>query len=460
MESVPELVEERARVLERKKRRRARAGLGEIHHVVDDRVDVAGELLPGAEGAHPGAAPLRGSREIVAEKEADMTAVRVGHFPGADVGVVDGDVVPRRECEPEKPARGVERGGDHVLELQIGLDPTLVEIELSLAPFLRVVAPVPWGEREIAALGLDQALQRVAFAERLFARRPPDGLEQAERRFRRLRHRVVEAEGSIGLVAEEVRAFDPELDHLDDDRGIVGGAAVLAPRDPRLEARLAKVAPAGELQERLDRGAGERDCVLAFDAARLRRGCRCVAHGLRQSGEVGFAIQHERVSALVGKHILAELGAERRLPLGDLGEPPLLLRREGSAVSHEGDVQPLQYARLLLRQRELRGTRLQCVDATEKRLVLEDRRAVLGEDRRHVALDLLQVVVRVRAGKPEEDRGDPPELFAAKLQRFDRVGEAWRLRVRGDRRDLHVVLRQRRVEGGSEMLRPHLRKGR
>ena len=49
VQPVAELVEERARVVEAEQRRRAIAALGEVHHVDDDRTDVAGELLLAAE---------------------------------------------------------------------------------------------------------------------------------------------------------------------------------------------------------------------------------------------------------------------------------------------------------------------------------------------------------------------------------------------------------------------------
>ena len=117
-------------------------------------------------------------------------------------------------------------------------------------------------------------------------------------------------------------------------------------------------------------------------------------------GEIRLALQHQRIGALVGKHVLAELRAEHREPLGDLGKPLLLLRRQRRALAHEGEVQPLEHARLLLASgRAPPRLRLQRLDAAEERLVQEDRRAVLGEDRRDVALDLLQRLVGVGAGK-------------------------------------------------------------
>ena len=75
VQRMAELVEQRARVVEAQQRRLALRALGEVHHIDDERPDVAGELLLVAQRRHPGAAMLGGAREIVAEEQADMAAV-------------------------------------------------------------------------------------------------------------------------------------------------------------------------------------------------------------------------------------------------------------------------------------------------------------------------------------------------------------------------------------------------
>ena len=166
--------------------------LVEVHHVEHERADLAGELLLVAQARHPGAAALRGSREIVAEEDADMPPVRPADLPDAHVRVIDRHIGARREGQAEQPVRRVERRLDDAVERQVRLDLALVEIEARLAQLLGVVAPVPWREREIAALGGNDLLQGVAFLSDAAARRRPDGVEQAGHGGRRLRHRVVE----------------------------------------------------------------------------------------------------------------------------------------------------------------------------------------------------------------------------------------------------------------------------
>ena len=69
------------------------------------------------------------------------------------------------------------------------------------------------------------------------------------------------------------------------------------------------------------------------------------------AGEVGQAVEiglleHERVSLLVGQHVLAELGAEARQPLVDGREPVLRRLLQRGAGAHEAGVVALEHARL------------------------------------------------------------------------------------------------------------------
>ena len=95
----------------------------------------------------------------------------------------------------------------------------------------------------------------------------------------------------------------------------------------------------------------ERDRVIAClpDCAALggrlrRRG----PHRLGQAGQLVLALQHQQIGLLVGQHILVELGAERRRPLGDRGHARLGLGVEPGAGLDEAAVVALQHARLLL----------------------------------------------------------------------------------------------------------------
>jgi hypothetical protein len=67
----------------------------------------------------------------------------------------------------------------------------------------------------------------------------------------------------IGLLAEQLGALGAQRHRLGDRRLVVGRAALVAARDPGAERLLAQIAAGGELQERLDAGARQRDDVLA-----------------------------------------------------------------------------------------------------------------------------------------------------------------------------------------------------
>ena len=282
------------------------AALVEVHDVDDQRADIAGELLLVAQRRHPGAGALGRPREIVAEEQAEVAAVRPQHLPRHHVGMPGRDVLAALEGEAEQLVGGVERRIDDVVELEVRLHRRFVDVAADLAQLLGVVAPVPRRDLEVAALLPHQLLHGVAVGERARARRRPDPIEQVAHRVRRLRHGVVEPVVREGLVAEELRALGAQRHHLGDHRLVVGRAALVAARDPGAERLFAQVAARGELQERLDARARQRDDVLAGHAALGRRRARRRAHEVRQAGEVLLALERQRVVLLVGEHVLAE----------------------------------------------------------------------------------------------------------------------------------------------------------
>ena len=162
-------------------------------------------------------------------------------------------------------------------------------------------------------------------------------------------------------------------------------------------------------------------------------------------------VENHRESLFVGKHVLPELGAQRRQPLADRGQPRLLLGREPGAGANEHRAVAIEHARGLRVERQPRLRPMQRFDALEQRVVEKNGAALARQDRRDFALDLLQRVVAVGADEVEEHRGDAVERLAAALQRADRIVERRHLCIAGDRIDLGALLRQRRVERRAEM---------
>ena len=276
----------------------------------------------------------------------------VPHLPHPHVVMPDRDAVATLEGQAEQAVRGVERGLDDLLELEIRLDRRLVDVAARLAQLLRVVAPVPRREREIFSLRLHQGLQVVAIRHRAAAPRRPDALQQGTHGLWRLRHGIVEPVMGEGRIAEQPRALGPQRHHLGNDRLVVGCAAAVAARDPGAKNLFAQVAPRGELQERLDARARSGDGVLAGKPALLGRRPRCRAHEIRKTGEVVFAVEHQRIALLVRQHVLAERGAERGEALVDVGEPRLRRGVKRSAGADKFQVIALEQAPLLGRKRK------------------------------------------------------------------------------------------------------------
>src|SRR5271167_2395700 len=114
---------------------------------------------------------------MVADEEGDGRAVAPAHGPRPNVGIIELEVEAFLEAQPKQAARRIEGRLDHAVELQIGLELALVEVELGLAPLLGQVAPIPGRDFEIAALARCDRLQRLLIFARARNARSPDRFE-------------------------------------------------------------------------------------------------------------------------------------------------------------------------------------------------------------------------------------------------------------------------------------------
>ncbi len=226
----------------------------------------------------------------------------------------------------------------------------------------------------------------------------------------------------VTFIADEAGALGPEPHHFGGDLAIVRRAAVFAARGPGAKSVFAQVPSRRELQERLDARPRQRNGILARMAALGgdARGAR--DEKIRQAVEIGLVQQHEP-RFFVRQHILPELSAKRRQPLGDRGEARLGLRRQARAGAGEIEMIALEHARLFGRKPEPVSFRLQSVNAREQRIVQEGLVAMARQDRRDIALDRLQFIIGRRACEIEEDVFHLLEVAPAALERLDRVGE-------------------------------------
>ena len=449
VQRVAELVEQGLRVVVGQKCRLARGGLVEIADVQHDRSTHTAELALVAEAAHPRARLLRGAREEITVEETDQATVALTDLPDAHIRVIDRQVLAGRELQAPELVGDEELRLQHLVELEVGLELVLVEIEARLADLLGVVAPVPALQLEPAALGVDQRLHVGAFLEGALARRLPDALDQVARRRRRLRHAVGEHEVRMGREAEQLGAFGAQRHHLADDLAVVPLVAVGTTGGPGLEGLLAQRAVVAELQEGLDRGAGQRDEVLALLPGVLA-GLQC---GFKREGgqprAIGIGLQFEAERVRVGQLVLLELHGQHRHALVDLADALLLLRVELRTGADEVLMVLLDDPPLFRRQR--RAVVIDRLDAREQRGIEIDIVAQRGELRAHLALDALDVGVGVRRGPVREHRLHTAQHLTAGLQALEGVGEGRRGALRGDRLDLGAALGDAGVERRHEV---------
>ncbi len=258
--------------------------------------------------------------------------------------------------------------------------------------------------------------------------------------------------GEIGK-SEEASTLGAQPHHLGDDRLVVGRAAIVAAHGEGAEDLFAQVAALGELQERLDAGARQRDHV-AVELALLRFRLHRLAHEVGQAGKLGFTRDGQREGLLVGEHVLAEGGAQGGKAFGDFGHALLRRTVEAGAGAAETGVVALQHALLLGIEAELVDVAHQRVDAAEQRRIGVDLVPMPGDLRRDLALELEQRVVGMGAGQEMEYVADLRQRPAGELQRRDGVGEArWR-RIGRNGGDLGLVVVQRTRIGVPEVLGP------
>ena len=133
-----------------------------------------------------------------------------------------------------------------------------------------------------------------------------------------------------------------------------------------------------------------------------RRGAQEVG----QAGKVRLAVEHERVGLLVGEHVLAELRAEGREPLGDRGEARLAPPGRAARRRARRWCGSVEHARLLGVEGRARRAVAERLDAPEQRSRSCRSRcdaASSGAISRSIAW---MHVVGVRAGEVEEDGRD------------------------------------------------------
>jgi hypothetical protein len=286
----------------------------------------------------------------------------------------------------------------------------------------------------------------------------PHRVEEAAHRFGRFCHGVGEPVMRVARVSEELGACRAERDGFGDQRAIVRCPAELAAPGPGLEGFLAQVTAGREGEEGLDRGAAERDDVLAGMAALLGRRRGGAQQPVGEAGAIVRRLEHERPAALVGEDVLGEGGADRRQPFVDGRELLLIGVVERGARPDENRVVAVRDARFLLPEARPAGP-YGCYAAIEFG-VEGDPVGVAREERRDLALDRLQRLVGVRAGEVEERRAHALEGYPRELERHDGVLKAWRLGRGDDFVDRPELVRHLRLEGGPEVLGLHHPEGR
>ncbi len=200
------------------------------------------------------------------------------------------------------------------------------------------------------------------------------------------------------------------------------------------------------------------DDPLALETLRLGLARGGGLDRIGQAREIGLAVEDDGVGLFVVQEVLRENVVDSLAKLlVDLLEARLARFVEGGALAHELRIVDEHEALLLGRLRpEVALASKTVLDALIERRVLHHLVAERGEDRRHLLLDLLHVLV-VEGRRPDaEQAADAREWPAGILERRDGVLEGRRRPVVDDRFDLGAVdihpLEDRGLEAGDRHL--------
>ena len=441
VQRVPELVEHGDDVVPRDRRRGGRVVAVVGHH---GEGAVARRLVD--EVAHPRAALLRRAGPEVHGEQADDRAFRVAHLVALRARRVADQVLARVEGEAVQLLGGGVDGGEHAVDLEVLGQVGLVEGEALAAHDRLDVGPVRGGElRARVQLRVSGAELRGLLA----------GLGQ-----RGLCQRDEHLEDGVGGLGAAGLGDDLRVVRVAQQRGAFGaGAGRLEQRGAGVEVAAQRArgggleqptahARVGELRrERLLRGVDQLDPVPVVGLQRLALLVRQPAE-LRLSDGDGAGVAGLAVQPLEGAGQLGEAAVE-------LAQSGLACVVERDARAAEGAQGLVERVLVLLVEGDLAGVgaAAQLLEAGEEALVEVDRVLVLGEARRHLLLDGLDLRGGVRGVDGEEGVRGAQQRRTGVLPRAEHVLDGGGSRVvaeggQGCQLAGHALLERRPIVGG------------
>ena len=298
---------------------------------------------------------------------------------------------------------------------------------------------------------VDQRLDLRGLRPGLGRGRGHEGGEELLHALRRLGHLVLQLPGGEVRLIQQPRLLGADLRQPLDRAARIVRIAALGSRPASVEQLLADGAAGEPLQRRLLRRVLDGQDPPVVETARLGGFRRRVEIGGRQTREVRPVGDDERGVLGRAEQLIAELRAERGVLLVQLLQPRLVGLREPGAGHHELLIRVLDEPARLRVEAQIAAALVERFDPREQLRVERDRVLVGRDLRRHLLLELLQRVVGVRARQRVEDELGPEERLAALLERDERVLEAGRRRVVGDRVDLGEMLPHAFLERRSEV---------
>ena len=421
--------------------------LGNVQHVVDDRLRPPQVGLVD-EVRHPRAPTLGIALEGVEIEQAEFRTVPIEDGIGPHVRMIDRQIGAALESEAIQ-LLGHEEDAvfQHLVELEILHHRVFIEIVAFRLDAVGITIPVPRLDIVVSAIGADRLVQHGGFAPLRVGEGGDHLVHEIERRLRRFGHAIPHGVGRPVRLAEQGSLLRAERGNLRQQHPGVDLHPAVRAMHARHEQLLARGAVFHRGKGRLLRGVLKGDGIFAVEALFLREIGGRLDVALGQAGEVFPTIEHHRLVGHGRAGLLAELGGQRgqatvdRLHLLDLCRG-----QQGTGLDH-AFIGVFEQLRVLDRHAHRRAIVVNGLHALEQRGVQRDRVVMGGQLGADLGVDGVQPIGRVRAGQRVEHVLHAVEHPPALFQGDDGILERRSRRIVDDRPNLGLLDRHALFEG-------------
>ena len=255
---------------------------------------------------------VAGTGEHIHEDDAEGGAVSVLALECLSLGMGHGYVVQLGKGNAVQTVSHIENTLTHVLELEVGLQLVLGEVELLGLGLLEVVSPVSGCQLTVDAMGLGDGIHVGKLTPGGLQRGSPELVEEIVYSLGGLGHAVLENELGIVVIAHDLGLLVIEVHHLYNDSLVVILIAVVAAVKVAVKQLGTQISIVIKLEERHYTGVIQAKGPPSAHTFFFRTLCCCINSRFGKSCQVGFILHYQGKISRLLKHILLELKLKLR----------------------------------------------------------------------------------------------------------------------------------------------------